>query len=458
MKLKEARRRLPVVAQLPRSKSRKYLPSEVETAPRPALAVWEFTLACDHRCLHCGPRAGEARPDELTTEEALQVVAELAELGVGEVVLIGGEAYLRSDFILVVRAVRERGMACSLTTGGLALTPARCQAMVEAGIQSVNVSIDGLRETHDHVRNREGSWDRAFAALANLRAAGCSTAVNTQINQRSRHELLELLELLADAKIRAWQLQITCAHGNAADHAELILQPYMYLDLFDTLADVAARARELGIVLWPGNNLGYFGPHEYALRKHQKQFSGHFTGCNAGRFTISLESNGMVKNCPSLGGAANTGGSWREHGLAEIWKRAPEIAYFRHRTVDDLWGYCHDCYYASTCMAGCTAASEPLLGRPGNNPFCHHRALEMDRMGLRERIELVHAPTSQEPFAAGAFRLIREHKDPALRHFFGPVQVDEPRVSRETEPSGPGRPLTEAGDDGQGQGRPLSGP
>jgi radical SAM protein with 4Fe4S-binding SPASM domain len=439
----EARRRLPVVDSLPKPRTRRYLP-DVEAGaqtPRPALAVWEFTLACDHRCLHCGPRAGIARPDELSTEESLALVAELAELGVGEVVLIGGEAYLRNDFLLVIRAIREHSMACSLTTGGLALTAKRAEAMVEAGVQSVNVSIDGLRETHDRVRDREGSWERAFAALRNVRDAGCRIAVNTQINARSRFELLELLELLAAEGVKAWQLQITCPHGNAADNVDIVLQPYMYLELFEVLDAVADRCRELGIVIWPGNNLGYFGPFEHKLRKIQKKASGHFTGCTAGRYTIAIESNGAIKNCPSLGGPANTGGSWREHGLAALWARAPELAYFRRRTLDDLWGYCRECYYAQTCMAGCTAASEPLLGRPGNNPFCHHRALEMDRQGLRERIEMVSSAEADVPFAAGLFRVIREHKDPQLRAQHGPVHVDEPRVDRLVEPTGPGRPV-----------------
>ena len=111
MKLKEARRRLPVLGQLPSDKTRGYAPVEGGGDYRPALAVWELTLACDHRCIHCGPRAGEARPDELTTDEALALVDDLAEIGVGEVVLIGGEAYLRNDFILIIRRIRERGMS-----------------------------------------------------------------------------------------------------------------------------------------------------------------------------------------------------------------------------------------------------------------------------------------------------------------------------------------------------------
>jgi radical SAM protein with 4Fe4S-binding SPASM domain len=439
--LQDARKRLPILGHLPPSASRAYAPA-TETEFRPALAAWEFTLACDHRCLHCGPRAGHARPDELTTDEALRLVDELAELGVGEVVLLGGEAYLRNDFILVIRRIRERGMTCSLTTGGLAMTRTRADAMVEAGVESVNVSIDGLEASHDFVRNQRGSWRRAFEALDNLRAAGCRIATNTQINRRSRHELVPLFDRLVEAGIWAWQLQITCPHGNAADNEELLLQPYMYLELFEVIRELADRCRDANVVLWPGNNLGYFGPHEHAIRKQQKRYSGHFTGCEAGRFTIAIESHGMIKNCPSLGGAANVAGSVREHSLAELWHRAPQMAYFRHQSVDDLWGYCRECYYAEVCKAGCTAANEPLLGRPGNNPFCHHRAMEMDAQGLRERIELVRPATSDAPFAQGLFRVVREHKDEAMRAAHGPVAIEAPRVSRLVDATGPGRELT----------------
>ena len=92
--------------------------SRARHASAPRWAVWELTLACDQKCAHCGPRAGHRRPDELSTEECLQVVRDLKALGAGEVVLIGGEAYLRNDFILIIRAIREAGMSCTMTTGG----------------------------------------------------------------------------------------------------------------------------------------------------------------------------------------------------------------------------------------------------------------------------------------------------------------------------------------------------
>jgi radical SAM protein with 4Fe4S-binding SPASM domain len=437
LSLAEVRKRLPIVASLPKPGSRFDSLVDRMSASRPKWAIWELTLACDQKCSHCGPRAGKKRPHELSTEECLAVIAELAHIGCGEVVLIGGEAYLRNDFILIIRAIREAGMSCTLTTGGLNMSEERVEAMVEAGVSSVSVSIDGLEEAHDRVRGVPGSWQRAFEAMRRIKKAGAQVACNTQINQMSRNELLPLLELLAPEGIHSWQLQITAAHGNAADHPEIILQPYMMLELFETLDVVVKRCAELKVRVWPANSLGYFGPLE---RKLRAAVGTYWRGCPAGVNTVGIDSDGGIKNCPSLGGPLNVGGNWREQGIKEIWDDSYQLGYIRKRTVDDLWGYCRDCYYNTTCMAGCTAISEPLLGRPGNNPFCHHRAVMLDREGHRERIEHVMAAPG-ESFDNGLFRVIREHKDPELRAQHGPVQVDEPRVSRAVEPFGPGRPV-----------------
>jgi len=439
VKLKEARKRLQIVDQLPTADSRRLSKTWSGTAPVPRLAVWEITLACDQQCIHCGSRAGAARPGELSTEECLDLVRQMKDIGVGEVVLVGGEAYLRNDFILIIRAIRDAGMSATMTTGGRTLTRARADAMVEAGISAVNVSIDGMEQAHDRLRGSEGSWRAAFAAMGHLRAAGANVHCNTQINRLSRNDLRPLQRALAQAGVTAWQLQITAPFGNAGDHPEILLQPYMYPALFDELEQLADDADTLGMKIWPANNLGYFGPLEARLRRLQKR-GGHYKGCGAGRYVLGIEANGAIKGCPSLGGAANIGGTVREHSLRQIWEHAHELKYTRERTVTALWGYCGQCYYADVCRAGCTATSEPLLGRPGNNPFCHHRAQELAREGLRERIELVSKGPGL-PFDHGLYRVITEALDPERRAAEGPVSVEQPRTSRLVDPSGAGRPL-----------------
>ncbi len=429
VKLDEARRRLPVLTEpLPTPRSRRHDGRTARTYV-PRLVVWEITLACDLKCVHCGSRAGQARPDELDTDQALALIDELAALGCGEVVLVGGEAYLRNDFILLVRAIRQAGMSATMVTGGRNLDPRRCEALAEAGVSWVSVSIDGLEAAHDRLRGVAGSWRSAFEAFDHLRAAGIRHTCNTQINRLTRHDLLPLLlEHLLPRGLDAWQLQITAPFGNAVDHWDLLLQPWMYPELFrdlDRIADLCLRER---IVLHPANNLGYFGPFGAKLRR-LTQAGGHYRGCDAGRHGLGIEADGTIKNCPSLGGVENAAGRWQPGQLATMWNEAPQLTYMRERETSELWGYCASCYYADVCRGGCTAVSEPLLGRPGNNPFCHHRALEMERQGLRERVERVREAPGQ-PFDRGLFRVVREHIDPARRAIEGPVAIEAPRTSR----------------------------
>lgn len=404
LRSKRPRVALPVV-----TKARRSLPlldaRAIDRRTRPRLAVWEVTLRCDQACRHCGSRAGAERPHELDTAECLDLVRQLAELGVMEVTLIGGEAYLRPDFLDIVRAIRAHGMHCTMTTGGRGLTRDLARELARADMGSVSVSIDGTEATHDRLRGAKRSYEDALAAMRALREAGVRFTVNTQINRLSMPDLPHVLEMLAREGAEAWQIMLTVAMGRAADEPDVLLQPYDLLALFPLLDALAVRSQELGVRLYPGNNLGYFGPYESRLRGTTPL--GHHTSCGAGRTTLGIESDGLVKGCPSLTSEAWGGGTIREHSLVELWERTSALRYTRDRTVEDLSGFCRTCYYADTCRAGCTWTASVLFGRPGDNPYCHHRALERDRAGLRERLVL-RQPAPGEPFDHGVFELIVE--------------------------------------------------
>jgi radical SAM protein with 4Fe4S-binding SPASM domain len=329
----------------------------------------------------------------------------MAALGVLEVTLIGGEAYLREDWLEIIGAIRKAGMQCSMTTGGRGLTVERARAGAESGLQNSSVSLDGREATHDHLRGVIGSYRSALTAAENLRAAGIGLSVNTQINRLSITELPNVLETIIALRARAWQIQLTVAMGRAADQPELLLQPADMLDLFPLLGILKKRCDEVGVALWPGNNIGYFGPYESVLRPGYK--GSHMSSCGAGCNSLGIESNGAIKGCPSLQTVPWTGGNIRDASLRDIWERSAPLRYMRDRTVDDLWGYCRTCYYAETCRAGCTWTGFSLFGKPGNNPLCHHRALEMRRLGKRERLVPVAAPPGI-PFDHGRFEIVVE--------------------------------------------------
>ena len=400
-------RSLPIA---PRAEPSRRLPladaaRDVDRKWRPIYTVWEITLKCDLACRHCGSRAGRSRPDELTTEEALDLVDQIAALGNKEVTVIGGEAYLHPNWMEIVKRVRSHGMVCTMTTGGRGVTPELAAQAKDAGLQSVSVSVDGLRDTHDALRGVKGSFDSAFEAFKNLKAVGIPVNANTQIGRASIREIEDVFELLVAAKIHSWQVQLTVAMGRAADEPNLLLEPYQVLEVMPMLARIKRRADETKVRIWPGNNIGYFGPYESMLRGNMPR--GHMASCGAGRSTLGIEANGDIKGCPSLSTGSWVGGNIRDHSLQDIWERSTELRYTRDRTVNELWGYCRDCYYNDTCRAGCTWTSDVLFDKPGNNPYCHHRALELLKEGKRERLVRTHQAEGK-PFDHGLFEIVLE--------------------------------------------------
>ncbi|WP_375415200.1 GDL motif peptide-associated radical SAM/SPASM maturase [uncultured Bradyrhizobium sp.] len=375
----------------------------------PIHVVWEVTLACDLRCRHCGSRAGKRRPTELATAECLDVVAALARLGTREVTLIGGEAYLRRDWLEIIRAIRSHGMYCGVQTGARNLTAARIEAAASAGLNGIGISLDGLAPLHDSVRNLPGSFERAISALGRVREAGLAASVNTQIGADTMRDLPGLMETIIALGVSHWQLQLTVAMGNAADNSELLLQPHQLLDLMPLLAGLYQEAAARGLLISMGNNVGYFGPYEHLWRGLGDERL-HWTGCSAGHTGLALEADGTVKGCPSLATVGYAGGNVRDLTLDEIWRSSEVMHRTRNGSTTELWGFCQSCYYADVCRGGCTWTAHSLFGVAGNNPYCHYRALELEKQGLRERVaKIKEAP--EKSFAVGEFELVVEKID-----------------------------------------------
>lgn len=412
----------------------RYLSSTDTRDHRLVHAVWELTLACNLKCTHCGSRADVKRPGELNTLECLDIVRQLHELGTREVTLIGGEAYLRRDWVDIVRAISEAGMQCTLQTGAWQLSNARIAQAAEAGLAACGVSVDGLGPLHDQLRGRDGSFDAAIGALRRLHEYGIRTSVNTQITAAVIPQLRSLLSELLAVGVRNWQVQLTVAMGRAADNHQLLMQPYQMNQLMPLLAELYRIGLAGGLLVQPGNNIGYFGPYE-ALLRGSGDSAMHWAGCFAGRNTLGIESDGTIKGCPSLPTRAYAGGNIRESSIAQLWASAPELSFSRTSRRTELWGFCGSCYYAEVCEGGCTWTSHSLLGRPGNNPYCHYRASELKKQGLRERVVRA-LPAPGQSFDHGLFDIVLE-PDPDA----GGFQLAS--TARRPLPSQPDAPLAE---------------
>jgi len=113
------------------------------TERRPVV-VWNSTKACNLACTHCyaSAKAGPA-PDELTTEEAITFLDDLADYGVPAVLLSGGEPLVRPDVLELIAHGISRGLRFTLSTNGTLIDKQTAVAIAAAGVTYVGVSIDG---------------------------------------------------------------------------------------------------------------------------------------------------------------------------------------------------------------------------------------------------------------------------------------------------------------------------
>ncbi|MBI5500336.1 MAG: radical SAM protein [Deltaproteobacteria bacterium] len=342
------------------------MPPPAVHRPPPRFCVWELTLACDARCIHCGSSAGAPRPAELDSSEALELCDALADLGVPHVTLSGGEPLLRPDWEQLAARLVARGVAVEMISNGLALDAAAARRVARSGIRSVTLSVDGPEEVHDGLRGVRGAFARAVAAAGHLRREGLPVGASTQINVRNVGRLEELESALHGAGFQGWQLQLTMPHGRCAEHADLVVPPAAVGRIVDFV--LAARTRRL-LPVYAADNIGWMLRCEPLLRSPKDPPESFYPGCQAGLDVIGLTSDGTVRGCLSLPPAFDED-NVRARPLAAIWRDESLFAFNRQFRPADLTGACAACPFARVCRGGCKSLAWAVTGGVAENPYC----------------------------------------------------------------------------------------
>ena len=325
-------------------------------------AVWEITLACCFRCAYCGSSGGKARENELTTAECLRVSRQLAELGCRRVSMIGGEVFMRPDWDVIVDSLTSRGIKTCIITNGFTMTDKIISTLKDVKIESVAVSVDGVREVHDAFRQK-GSYDRAFRSIDVLTSAGIPVSVISALRSDNAPRLGEFYGVLKNYPIFAWQIQACSPMGNAAGGAVDV--KFDARKVIDFVAETAPGAPFLvGIA----DNIGYYTPEEGSLRGTR---GASFEGCSAGLTGIGIDSVGNVRGCESMYDERFNEGNLRERTLREIWEDPDAFSYNRKFSPEMLTGKCASCVYGCVCAGGCRSYNFfANHGKLYENPLC----------------------------------------------------------------------------------------
>lgn len=393
-----------------------------------SLAVWEFTLACNLKCRHCGSSAGQARKDELTTEQALELVLQLKDIGVKEINLIGGEATLRKDWQVVGKFIAESGIKLAFQTGGLHINKTIIDQMVDIGTTALGVSIDGVGSTHDDQRGVNGSY---VSALRSLELASESKipviACTTQINRKSYKSLLKLLERVSMTRVKSWQIAQTLPMGVGTSATDLHLKPSDFFAIHELAAVFAVEAWKHGILGIAANPLGYFGPYEKLIRTGPHNRNAFYSSCPAGKGVIGIEADGTIKGCPSLPTHPYSLGKSTEGGLINLQDLWTENGNASYQPI--LSGFCASCPFAMHCWSGCGWSATTTMGAKGDNPYCMFRSIVHRATSKHEQLRQI-SQGLMGPFDYG-------HNEITLHEGLDPdsISVDDVQVPQSMEAS-----------------------
>ena len=328
---------------------------------------WECTLKCNLKCVHCGSSCEARSPlEELTTDQIFEILDTIAEdfdpcrIFVS---ITGGEPLMRKDLFQVVDRMHRLGMRACIVTNGVLLGRKQASLLAEAGMNTITISVDGLKAEHEAMRG-EATYDKALAAIGHCRAVGMDVVeAITCVRPANLESLPRVEEAVRAAGATHYRVITIDRMGRVSGEPdpELWMEPHHIKRLFEYVESGRQEVPgdDSGVRFSCGGFLGV--DRELSVRPEMGQ-------CYAGLCVGSILADGQVSACPSLP-RSWAQGSALERRFSEIWHQ--EFKAFR----DLQWrkeGHCKGCSWFHICLGG---GLHERLVQPGD--FCW-----LDRQGI----------------------------------------------------------------------------
>jgi len=328
----------------------------------------EVTRRCQLSCLHCGSSCGAEKvpPGELTFDEWMTVFRRVAETyGTKDikVAITGGEPLVRDDLYRLMANITEMGFQVTMMTNGMRMDDTVIKYLAASGVGGVGVSIDGMEENHDWLRNRKGAFDHAVGALKMLQDSGYFYVEPiTTVNKRNLGELERMEELFRSIGVPSWRLFKTFPIGRANEYPELFLDGREFRELVHFIRKRYTDKKHKPKVSFC--EIGYLGDDELEVRSF-------FAQCFAGINTLAVLADGSITGCAAVS-PGFIQGNIRKDDVIDIWENRFKV--FRDRSWMER-GECGECGVYPYCRGD----GFHLWEKAGLNPAeCNFKLLNGD--------------------------------------------------------------------------------
>ncbi|MCZ4262810.1 pyrroloquinoline quinone biosynthesis protein PqqE [Limimaricola sp. G21655-S1] len=325
----------------------------------PIAVLAEITHRCPLQCPYCSnPVELERASAELSTEEWLRVLGEIADLGVLQLHFSGGEPLARRDLETLVARAAALDLYTNLITSAVTLTEARLDALAHAGLDHVQISVQSVEDAlATRIGGLRGALERKRAAAAWVRARDLPLTLNAVMHRQNLHELPEMIEMALDLGAARLEVANVQYYGWALRNRAALMPTPDQIDTASKVVD-AARARLHGRLV-----IDYVEPDYYAARP--KPCMGGW-----GRQVFNISPSGKVLPCHAAESIAGLSfDSVRDHSLAWIWDHSKVMN--RYRGTDWMPEPCRSCAHKHDDWGGCRCQAAALLGDGGaTDPAC----------------------------------------------------------------------------------------
>ena len=346
--------------------------AHIDFDQRPFIVIWETTQACDLACVHCRAKAQPVPPPgELSHEEGLALLDEIADMGTKVCVLSGGDPLTRAELLDLIRYGKARGLRmATIPAATPRLTRPIVHALKDAGLDQLALSLDfSTAEAHDRFRGAPGAFNRVMEAVGWAHQVELPVQINTVISAQNLHDVDQMQALVSHLGIVFWEVFFLVPIGRGALVQGLTAAQYetVFAKLYalEHTAPFVVKATEA------------FHYHRYRLQRRMEarqepaapplisRWQGRGPGgsigrphepVNAGKGHCFVSSTGEVY--PS-GFLPVPVGNVRDHRLGALYRTAPVLRELRDPAL--LAGRCGACEFRSIC-GGSRARAYAMTG------------------------------------------------------------------------------------------------
>ena len=303
---------------------------------------WECTRRCNLNCRHCGSDCvADYKVKDMPFEDFLNAILPLKKISKPDTITIaitGGEPLLRKDLPECGTELRKNGFLWGIVTNGYAYNADIHRRLLSAGIGAITLSLDGLADNHNWLRNNARSFANAVTALDLIASCGrLNYDVVTCVNKKNIKELLSLKEFLLEHKVRQWRLFTIAPIGRAFGNDDMQLSNEQVLYLMNFIYE-ARKDKRMRTTFSCESFVG----------KYERNVRDNCFFCRAGINIGSVLIDGSISACPNIDRAFVQGYIYRDN-FTDVWNERFEIMRNRKWTRT---GSCLNCKDYKYCKGG----------------------------------------------------------------------------------------------------------